>query len=85
LVNPTAEKVEVHVIDDGPGMTDEQRRQAFSPFWQASGRNGGAGLGLAIVDQLARATNGRVSLERSPVGGIDATVALPRADADRTT
>jgi signal transduction histidine kinase len=73
--------VEVHVTDEGPGMTDEQRRQAFAPFWQGSHRagNGNSGLGLAIVDQLARASSATVTLERSDAGGIDATVRLPRS------
>jgi signal transduction histidine kinase len=73
-----ADAAEVHVVDDGPGMTEEQRRQAFAPFWQGPhrGGNGNSGLGLAIVDQLVRASHGTVSLERSNSGGIDATVRL---------
>jgi signal transduction histidine kinase len=73
-----ADAAEVHVVDDGPGMTEEQRRQAFAPFWQGPhrGGNGNSGLGLAIVDQLVRASHGTVSLERSDSGGIDATVRL---------
>ncbi len=72
------EAAEVHVIDDGPGMTEEQRRHAFAPFWQGSrhGANGNSGLGLAIVEQLVRSSHGTVSLERSESGGIDATVRL---------
>ena len=48
--------VEIHVIDEGPGMTEEERRDAFAPFWQsATGRRAGSsGLGLAIAQQLAR-------------------------------
>jgi signal transduction histidine kinase len=73
-----ANAAEVHVVDDGPGMTEEQRRQAFAPFWQGPhrGANGNSGLGLAIVDQLVRTSHGTVSLERSDSGGIDATVRL---------
>ncbi len=48
--------IEIHVIDEGPGMTEEERRGAFAPFWQsATGRRtGSSGLGLAIAQQLAR-------------------------------
>jgi signal transduction histidine kinase len=76
-----ANAAEVHVVDDGPGMTEEQRRQAFAPFWQGPHRsaNGNSGLGLAIVDQLVRASHGTVSLERSESGGIDAKIRLSLA------
>jgi signal transduction histidine kinase len=37
----------------------------------------GAGLGLAIVDELAHLYGGRLSLTRSPLGGLRATLLLP--------
>ncbi len=75
--------VEIHVIDEGPGMTDEQRRDAFAPFWQSptGRRSGSSGLGLAIAQQLARASQGSLRLDRSARGGIDAVVRF-RADED---
>ncbi len=75
--------VEIHVIDEGPGMTEEERRDAFAPFWQsATGRRAGSsGLGLAIAQQLARASQGSLRLDRSARGGIDAVVRF-RADED---
>jgi signal transduction histidine kinase len=71
--------IEVHVTDDGPGMTDAERARAFDPFWQASaGRaNGGTGLGLAIAEQLARASRSSLTLDRSTTGGIDAVLRVP--------
>ena len=51
---PDAGWVELHVIDEGPGMSAEDRRRAFDRFWQGPGTRGGhSGLGLAIVRQLA--------------------------------
>jgi len=75
--------VEIHVIDEGPGMSDEERRDAFAPFWQSpTGRRAGSsGLGLAIAQQLARASQGSLRLDRSARGGIDAVVRF-RADDD---
>lgn len=75
--------IDVHVTDQGRGMTDEQRQRAFQPFWQdATGTSGGsAGLGLAIAEQLARASNGSITLDRSDHGGIDAIVRFPHAFA----
>ena len=75
--------VEIHVIDEGPGMTEQERRDAFAPFWQSAtgGRAGSSGLGLAIAQQLARASQGSLRLDPSPRGGIDAVVRF-RTDED---
>lgn len=70
----------VHVTDQGPGLTDEQRDHAFDRFWRVdAGRSelGGSGLGLAIVSKLAEADRGRAELRAAPSGGIDAVVLLP--------
>ncbi|MEU7908523.1 HAMP domain-containing sensor histidine kinase [Actinoplanes sp. NPDC049118] len=70
--------VELHVVDAGPGLTDEHRAQALRPFWRAPGAlKGGTGLGLALVNQLAEASGGRARLDAAAPTGIDAVVALP--------
>jgi signal transduction histidine kinase len=76
------DRVTVHVIDDGPGMTDAELRHAFDRFWRGGGRGDGSGLGLAIVDQLARLSGGVASLAPSATGGVDAAVAFHRVDGD---
>lgn len=72
--------VEVHVVDQGPGLAAEERARAFDRFWRgtagATGR--GSGLGLAIVAQLAGASGGDARLDAAPGGGLDAVVRLPR-------
>ncbi|MFI1955084.1 ATP-binding protein [Streptomyces xinghaiensis] len=69
--------VELHVIDEGPGMDAEQRERAFDRFWRAPGAaSGGTGLGLALVERLAVASGGRVSLEEAAGGGLTAVVRL---------
>ncbi len=74
----TAAGVEVHVIDQGPGLSDEERRHAFDRFWRsgATGR-GGSGLGLAIVDRLATASGGTAELRPGAGGGVVAVITLP--------
>ena len=70
----------VHVIDEGPGMSEEQRDHAFDRFWRATSTRselGGSGLGLAIVRRLAQADNGRAELRVADTGGIDAVILLP--------
>ncbi len=74
--------IEVHVIDDGPGMSSADRTRAFDRFWRREGApHGGTGLGLAIVAQLARMSGGTARLDASPSGGIDAVVRLDACDA----
>jgi signal transduction histidine kinase len=75
------ERVEVHVIDDGPGMSAADRTRAFDRFWRREGApHGGTGLGLAIVAQLARISGGTAWLDAAPGGGVDAVVRLEAAD-----
>ena len=66
----------LHVRDEGPGMLPEARQRAFERFWRPPGASGeGFGLGLAIVDQLARASGGDVRLDAGPDGvGLDVVV-----------
>lgn len=74
---PVPRGVELHVIDQGPGMTETERRRAFDRFWRASdSHHDGTGLGLPIVEQLTRAGGGRITLEAAPGGGLDAVVLL---------
>ncbi|MFI7547465.1 sensor histidine kinase [Actinoplanes sp. NPDC049599] len=70
--------VELHVIDAGPGLSDEDRARALQPFWRAPGApKGGTGLGLALVHKLAAASGGRTRLDKAEPTGLDAVVALP--------
>ncbi|WP_432585626.1 HAMP domain-containing sensor histidine kinase [Streptomyces sp. HD1123-B1] len=69
--------VELHVIDEGPGMTAEQRRRAFDRFWRApDAPKGGTGLGLSLVQRLAHVSGGEATLAAAPGGGLDAFVRL---------
>ena len=82
LAVPTGDAIEVHVIDDGPGMSPADRTRAFDRFWRQEGApHGGSGLGLAIVAQLARMSGGTTWLDASPTGGIDAVVRLEAYDS----
>ena len=79
-----ADWVEVHVVDEGPGMAPERRAAAFDRFSgdaDAGGRIGGFGIGLAIVRQLVVADGGVVELLEAPGGGVDARVRLRPAEA----
>ena len=73
-------RVELHVRDDGPGFPPEFLDVAFERFSRADparGRAGGAGLGLAIVDVIARAHGGAAGARNRPAGGADVWISLP--------
>jgi signal transduction histidine kinase len=66
---------ELHVVDEGPGLSASERSLAFDRYWRAEDASaGGSGLGLAIVEQLAEAGGGSAELREAPSGGIDAVV-----------
>jgi signal transduction histidine kinase len=70
------EWVELHVVDEGPGLTAEERERAFDRFWRGRGSGEGSGLGLAIVKRLVAADDGRVELRPAAPRGVDAVVLL---------
>jgi signal transduction histidine kinase len=71
-------RVELHVLDEGPGFPSAFLEQAFEPFARGDpSRSGaGSGLGLAIVDVIARAHGGSAHAANVE-GGADAWIALP--------
>ena len=75
--------VELHVRDAGSGFPPEFRDRAFDRFSRAdeARSGGGSGLGLSIVELVARAHGGEAGLSESPTGGADVWISLPRAEA----
>lgn len=73
--------VELHVRDGGPGFPVDFRARAFDRFSRAdeARSRGGSGLGLSIVELVARAHGGSAGLTASSSGGADVWIALPRA------
>jgi two-component system OmpR family sensor kinase len=71
----------ITVRDHGPGFPPEFLPHAFQRFRRAdtarARSDGGAGLGLAVVDALTRAHHGQVTATNHPTGGAIITVALP--------
>lgn len=76
-----AKEVQIQIEDDGPGLAADLLEKVFEPFYRAeTSRNrdtGGAGLGLAIAQNLLHAQGAQVSLARHPIKGLIATVTWP--------
>jgi signal transduction histidine kinase len=79
-IESDAQHARIVIEDGGDGIPLIDRERIFEPFYRASTatRSSGAGLGLAIVRQIARAHEGTVSYEALPGGGSRFTVTLPR-------
>lgn len=80
-----AERIAIRVLDEGPGIPEEEIEKAFEPFFRGetsrSRETGGTGLGLGIARNIARAHGGELSLRNRPEGGLEATLTLPRTGA----
>lgn len=69
--------LELVVTDNGRGMSDELRAQAFEPFFTTRAREGGVGLGLAVVRSLVHAMGGSVTAHGRAEGGTEFVVRMP--------
>jgi two-component system, OmpR family, sensor kinase len=78
----TQQLASIEVRDHGPGVPPDQRERIFEPFYRlpgASEREGGVGLGLALVKSISQRHGGSVRCEGRPGGGASFVVELPVA------
>jgi signal transduction histidine kinase len=73
------DRMRLVVEDDGPGLPPERREEVIRRGARLDENAPGSGLGLSIIDELARAYRGSLSLGSSPLGGLSVNVQLPRA------
>jgi signal transduction histidine kinase len=76
----TAGLLRLVVEDDGPGLPPDRRAEVLRRGARLDESAPGSGLGLSIVDDLAKAYGGSVSLGESPLGGLKVEVLLPVAE-----
>ncbi|MFE7274504.1 ATP-binding protein [Streptomyces sp. NPDC057623] len=80
-----ADRVEVRVVDRGPGVPDEAKERIFEPFqrYGDSPRGAGVGLGLAVARGFVEAVGGTLHAEDTPGGGLTMVLTL-RTAPERT-
>ena len=78
------DRVDIRVIDQGPGIPPSQRSRVFVPFQRrgdgAGGRPNGIGLGLAVAKGFTEAMGGELTVEDTAGGGATMVFSLLRAD-----
>ncbi|MFP5405505.1 MAG: sensor histidine kinase, partial [Gammaproteobacteria bacterium] len=77
--------IALSVADQGAGVPPGQLERLVRPFERldtARGERGGAGLGLAIVERIARRYGGQLSLAAPPGGGLQVRLELPDLSED---
>lgn len=78
------ETVEIRVVDEGPGFDPKDAERVFDRFYQRSEgrsrRQGGAGLGLSIVQALVEGSGGHVRIETGPERGTTVCMTFPRLE-----
>ncbi len=80
MLNQTDQVVEIRVCDRGPGVPPELQERIFEPFYRLPGateRDGGVGLGLALVKSIAQRHGGRAFCESRAGGGACFAIELP--------
>jgi two-component system sensor histidine kinase KdpD len=72
-------RVQIRVVDRGPGVSDEAKEQIFAPFQRGGDapRGEGVGLGLAVARGLTEAMDGTLWAEDTPGGGLTIVIDLP--------
>jgi len=76
-----ADRVEIRVVDSGPGVPEADLDTIFLPFQRHGDvpAGDGVGLGLAVARGLAEAMDGAVHAEPTPGGGLTVVITLPTA------
>ena len=79
-----ADRVELRIVDSGPGVPPRDRDALFTPYQRLGGagpsdRDGrtGVGLGLSVARGFMEVMGGTLTAEDTPGGGLTVVVALP--------
>ena len=80
-INTLNDKLALIIQDSAPGVSSKDQGKLFERFYRVEksrNRNfGGSGLGLALCKKIVEAHGGDISLQDSPLGGLEVKVTLP--------
>jgi two-component system sensor histidine kinase KdpD len=76
-----AARVELRVVDHGPGVEASDRARIFEPFQRRGDSGSGVGLGLAVARGLTEALGGTLDATETPGGGLTMVLDLPGAES----
>jgi signal transduction histidine kinase/HAMP domain-containing protein len=80
-VSSTETAVRIGLVDDGPGMTEQEAERAIDPFF--STKVSGTGLGLAITKQILDDHDGTLLIRSSPGEGAEVTLLIPHHHTEK--
>jgi len=83
LSRRTDSHITVKIIDDGPGITEDQERKVFDPFFTTKQTGKGTGLGLWVSYNIIEKMGGAMTLESQVGKGSAFTVQIPIVDPDK--
>ena len=72
-----ADEIKLAVEDQGPGVAKEHLAKLSTPFYRASPKKNGAGLGLAVVQHIARAHGATLKFTNLPSTGFEVSLSFP--------
>jgi signal transduction histidine kinase len=78
-VENSGNRIEIRVIDDGPGLDSSIRDKVFQPF-VSHGKENGTGLGLTIAQKIVQDHSGQLQVEQSVPGRTVMRITLPRIE-----
>jgi two-component system NtrC family sensor kinase len=76
-IDPQQETVEVHIIDTGSGIPEENLERIFEPFFTTKEERKGVGLGLSVAYGVIRQHHGEIQIQSRVGEGTAVTVQLP--------
>lgn len=82
VLDDNDQRLQVKILDEGPGLPTEELEKVFEPFYRVeASRNrdsGGTGLGLAIAKNVIELHGGRIALRNRAESGLEVVLTLPR-------
>ena len=78
-------KIQIRVIDDGPGIPQESQAKIFEPFFTTKTSDKGTGLGLSVSYGIVKEHKGDIFVDSKPGKGTVFTIQLPAAGKDDET